>query len=82
MKTVQAAAISAVFISVGACTPREELPPPDAAPSATTYTMPQRSYLDAGPTPGTGGPRYLYDNATSAPRQTDMFGNDVLRRTP
>lgn len=82
MKAVQATAISALFISIVACTPREELPPPAGTPSATTYTMPQRSYLDAGPAPASGGPRYLYDNTTSAPRQTDMFGNDVLRRTP
>ncbi|TCR67416.1 hypothetical protein [Bosea sp. BK604] len=81
MKVVQATAISALFISIVACTPREDVPP-SVTPSATTYTMPQRSYLDPGPAPGTGGPRYLYDNATSAPQQTDMFGNDILRRTP
>jgi hypothetical protein len=82
MRVVQAASISVVLASIGACTPREELPPPSIAPSATTRTLPERSYLDPGPAQNTGGPRYLYDNMTSAPRQTDSYGNDLIQRIP
>lgn len=82
MKAVQAASITVMLAGIAACTPREEPPPTYVAPSATTRTLPERSYLDPGPAQSTGGPRYLDSSVTSAPRQTDSFGNDLIPRIP
>lgn len=78
MTIIKTACAALALIGAAACTPREELPPQYAPSTAITTVPPQRSYLDPGPAQSTGGPRYLQRGAGSPPRQTDMFGNDLV----
>jgi hypothetical protein len=69
-------------LMAAACT-TQEAPEPITSTTVQGAPLPQRSYLDAGPAPLSGGrPNYVRDNLTSSTRQTDFFGNDVLPRTP
>jgi hypothetical protein len=85
MKPIRIVSIALLLAAAG-CTPREEVAPsyatPTYAPQGTSGLPPERSYLDPGPAPSRGGPNYLRENAASPPRQTDMFGNDVVPRIP
>lgn len=74
-------ALLVLACGLGACT-TQDVASSSAAPIAVTSTPPQRSYLDAGPVPSTGGANYTRPGVGSPARQTDFFGNDVVPRTP
>lgn len=76
-----ALALGLFSCGLGACTTQEAASPP-AMPLAATSAPPQRSYLDAGPMPSTGGANYTRPGVGSSARQTDFFGNDVVPRMP
>lgn len=82
MKVARITCLAILLAGLAACTPREEIAPsyaaPDYRPSASARA-PERSYLDPGPNPNRSRPAYLQESVTSAPRQTDGFGNDLLR---
>lgn len=77
------ASLALIFLSCGlpACT-TQEAASPQATPVTVTSVPPQRSYLDAGPIPSTGGANYTRPGVGSSARQTDFFGNDVVPRMP
>lgn len=85
MKSFRLPAAMLCCLPLLACTTTAEQAPPVSAPapSVASSTPLQRSYLDPGPNPPrTGGPAYVRANQTSAPRQTDFFGNDLLPQNP
>lgn len=85
LKTFRLPAAMLCCLPLVACTTTAEQAPPVSAPAPSTASVqpPQRSYLDPGPNPArTGGPAYVRANQTSAPRQTDFFGNDLLPQNP
>lgn len=70
------------LLGLEACTPQGQAPVVSSGPVVTS-TPAKRSYLDAGPNPTrTGGPNYLQSDVSSAPRQTDFFGNSVFPQNP
>ena len=76
-----ALALTLLSCGPGACTTQGTASPP-AVPFTATSAAPQRSYLDAGPMPSTGGANYTRPGVGSSARQTDFFGNDVVPRIP
>lgn len=79
---LSAALALAVFTgSLGACMTQDAASPP-AAPITVTSVPPQRSYLDAGPAPSSGGANYTRPGVGGFARQTDAFGGDVVPRIP
>ena len=74
-------ALLAFACGLAACT-TQEAASPQAMPVTVTSLPPQRSYLDAGPMPSTGGANYTRPGAGGFARQTDAFGNDVVPRIP
>lgn len=68
--------------ALGACTTQQTASQPEPQISVTSVP-PQRSYLDPGPMPSrNGAPNYVQAGQGSFARQTDGFGNDVVRQIP
>ena len=74
-------ALAVLACGLVACTTQDAAAPP-AAPITVTSVPPQRSYLDAGPAPSSGGANYTRPGVGGFARQTDAFGSDVVPRIP
>ena len=74
MKPVRIVSIALLLGAAAGCAPREEPAPtyatPTYAPTVSSRAPAERSYLDPGPAVSRGGPGYLQNDVSSAPRQT------------
>ncbi len=79
--TARRLAALALFGALAGCVSRE--PAGEVVSQSMPIRTPERSYLDAGPVPATGGgPNYVRDTSRGPTSPDDRYGTSVLPRIP